>query len=59
MKYFLVIDFGIKVKAQNLTDLYEKFGGKSQMIQDNGGVMPDIVEISEEDYNLDDEYDVL
>ena len=29
------------------------------MIKDNGGVMPDIVEINEEEYNLDDEYDVL
>lgn len=59
MRYFLVIDFGIKVEAQNQTELYKLFGGKSQMIKDNGGVMPDIVEISEEDYNLDDEYDVL
>lgn len=59
MRYFLVIDFGTKVSAQNATDLYEKFGGVAQMIEDNGGVMPDIVEITKEEYNLDDEYDVL
>lgn len=59
MRYFLVIDFGTKVEAQNKTELYELFGGRTQMIQDNGGVMPDIVEITKEEYNLDDEYDVL
>lgn len=59
MKYFLVIDFGTKVSAQNKTELYKLFGGKARMIGDNGGVMPDIVEITEEEYDLDDEYDVM
>ena len=59
MRYFLVIDFGIKVEAQNKTEVYKIFGGIAQMLEDNGGVLPEIVEISEEDYNLDDEYDVL
>ena len=58
-RYFLVTDYGIKVIARNLTDLYKKFGGKQQMIDDNGGVMPDIEEISEEDYELDDGYDCM
>ena len=58
-RYFLVIDYGTKVMAHNLTDLYKKFGGKQQMIDENGGVMPDIEEISEEDYELDDGYDVM
>lgn len=59
MRYFIVIDFGTKVQAKNLTDLYKKFGGKSQMIEDNGGVMPDIEEIDEEYYDLDDGYDCM
>lgn len=59
MRYFLVIDFGTKVSAQNKTELYKLFGGRAQMIKDNGGIMPDIVEITKEEYNLDDEYDVL
>lgn len=59
MRYFLVIDFGTKVEAQNKTELYKLFGGIAQMMKDNGGVMPDIVEITKEEYNLDDEYDVL
>ena len=59
MRYFLVIDFGTKVSAQNKTELYKLFGGRAQMIQDDGGVMPDIVEITKDEYNLDDEYDVL
>ena len=29
------------------------------MIDENGGVMPDIEEISEEDYELDDGYDCM
>ena len=59
MRYFLVIDYGTKVMAHNLTDLYKKFGGRQRMIDENGGVMPDIEEISEEDYELDDGYDVM
>lgn len=58
-RYFLVIDYGTKVMAHNLTDLYKKFGGKQQMIDENGGVIPDIEEISEEDYELDDGYDCM
>ena len=58
-RYFLVIDYRTKVMAHNLTDLYKKFGGKQQMIDENGGVMPDIEEISEEDYELDDGYDCM
>ena len=58
-RYFLVIDYGTKVMARNLTDLYNKFGGKQQMIDENGGVMPDIEEISEEYYELDDGYDCM
>ena len=41
-RYFLVIDYGTKVMAHNLTDLYKKFGSKQQLIDENGGVMPDI-----------------
>ena len=59
MKYFLVIDYGTKVMAHNLTDFYKKFGGRQRMIDENGGVEPDIEEISEEDYELDDGYDVM
>ena len=59
MKYYLVIDLGVKVEAKDIADLYEILGGKDAVIDENGGVMPDIEEISEEDYELDDGYDVM
>lgn len=59
MRYFLVVDFGTKVECESKEELYKLFGGKSQMINDNGGVMPDIIEIDEETYDLDDGYDVI
>lgn len=58
-RYYLVYDFGTKVMAHNLSELYKKFGGKAQMIEDNGGVEPEIVQISEEEYEEDDGYDVM
>lgn len=58
-RYYFVYDFGTKVMAHNLTDLYRKFGGKAQMIKDNGGIEPDITQITEEEYEEDDGYDVM
>ena len=59
MKYYLVTDLGVKVEAKDIDDLYEILGGKDSVIEENGGVEPDIEEISEEDYELDDEFDVI
>lgn len=59
MKYYLIENFACKAQAENRTELYKLFGGKTQMIKDNGGVMPDIVEISEEEYEFDDGYDII
>ena len=59
MKYYLVIDLGVKVEAKDIDDLYKILGGKDAVIEENGGVEPDIYEISEEDYELDDGYDCM
>ena len=59
MKYYLVIDLGVKVEAKDIDDLYEILGGKDSVIEENGGVEPDIEEISEYEYHEDDEFDVI
>lgn len=59
MKYYLVVDFGTKAEAKDKTELYKLFGGRNEMIDNNGGVMPDIYEITEEEYEQEDEYDVI
>ena len=59
MKYYLVTDFGIKVEAKDIDDLYEILGGKDSVIEENGGVEPDIYEITLDDYYEDDGLDVM
>lgn len=59
MKYYLVADFGTIAEAKNKTELYKLFGGKKEMIDENGGVMPDIYEITKEDYEDNEIYDVF
>ena len=59
MKYYLVTDLGIKVEAKDIDDLYEILGGKDSVIEENGGVEPDIYEITLDDYYEDDGLDVM
>lgn len=60
MIFFLVVDFGVKVCAESRDKIYDALGFSSQedMIEHNGGVMPDIYEISLDDYEEDDGFDV-
>ena len=59
MKYYLVTDLGVKVEAKDINDLYEILGGKDAIIEENGGVEPDIYEITLDDYYEDDGYDCM
>lgn len=59
MKYYLVTDLGVKVEAKDIDDLYEILGGKDTVIEENGGVEPDIYEITLDDYYEDDGLDVM
>lgn len=59
MKYYLVTDLGVKVEAKDIDDLYEILGGKDAVIEENGGVEPDICELTEDEYYEDDGYDVI
>ncbi len=64
MKYFLVSDFGTIVECEKRSDIPAKLGYKNraEMIQDNGWVMPDIYEMSEEEYKWQEkfgEYDIV
>ena len=59
MKYYLVTDLGVKVEAKDIADLYEILGGKDAVIEENGGVEPDIYEITLDDYYEDDGLDVM
>lgn len=54
------MDFGTKVEAPSKADIYKAldFDSNEEMIKANGGVMPDIYEISEDEYEEDDGYDV-
>lgn len=59
--YFLVKDFGTKVEVDDYDKIPEAFDLESwdDLIEANGGVMPDIVELEEDDYLFDDGYDVI
>lgn len=59
MRYFLIPDFGCKVEAKNIADVYKILGGKSQVIKNNGGIEPSIYEITLDDYLFDDGLDVI
>lgn len=60
MRYFLIEDFGAMVECENKKAIPQTMGYKSfyEMAKNNGGVMPDIYEISKEDYEENDYYDV-
>lgn len=61
MKYFLIVDFGTMIACERKSDIYKKMGYKNnkEVMDNNGGVMPDIYEITEEEYENNDYYDVF
>lgn len=59
MKYYFVPDFGIKVEASSIAEVYRILGGRNRVIKANGGVKPGIFEITLDDYLLEDEFDVI
>lgn len=59
-EYYLIIDFGTKVECLPGQPYYEPLGYESEadLMTDNGGVEPDVVRITRDEYLLDDGYDI-
>lgn len=58
--YYLIRDFGTKIEVSEGQDYWSVLGYESEedLIVENGGVRPDIIPISRQEYDEDDGYDV-
>lgn len=61
MRYFIVHDFGTMVACSKRSDIPKLFGYSSwlEMCNANGGVRPDVDEITKFEYDNNEYYDVI